>query len=144
MDTRLVSVGRCCDFTFDTSLPRNVFPHKTIQKECTYGISVDKEKKRVIVLFRGAITVADWSHGFDAALKKGPNPIKEEYAKKTAYLKIHRGFYTYLFRKRKDTGTSKFDEIVNKTYEYGSKMIGDDFTVTTLGFSLVSQSALIS
>jgi len=105
-------------------------------KECTYGISVDKEKKRVIVLFRGAITRADWSHGFDAALKKGPNPIKEDYAKKTAYLKIHRGFYTYLFRKRKDTGTSKFDEIVNKTYEYGSKMIGEDFTVTTLGFSL--------
>jgi hypothetical protein len=32
--------------------------------------------------------------------------------------------------------TRKYDEIANKVYEYGSKMIGDDFTVTVNGYSL--------
>jgi predicted lipase len=105
-------------------------------KDCLYAISIDKEKRRVLVVFRGAITRADWSHGFDAAMKKGPNPVKEDYEGRKAYLKIHRGFYTYLFRTRKDTQTRKYDEIANKVYEYGKKMIGDDFTVTVNGYSL--------
>ncbi|KAL9180213.1 hypothetical protein ACHAXT_008183 [Thalassiosira profunda] len=106
-------------------------------KDCIYAISVDKKKKRVLVVFRGAITRADWSHGFDAAMKKGTNPVKDEYEGKKSYLKIHRGFYTYLFRVRKDTQTRKYDEIANKVLEYGNKMIGSsDFTVTVNGYSL--------
>jgi len=83
-------------------------------KDCVYAISVDKEKKRVLVIFRGATTRADWNHGFDAAMKKGHNPVKDDYPGKTNFLKIHRGFYTYLFRQRKDTFTRKYDEIANK------------------------------
>ena len=37
-------------------------------KDCIYAISVDKKKKRVLVVFRGATTRADWAHGFDAAV----------------------------------------------------------------------------
>ena len=105
-------------------------------KDCIYAISVDKKKKRVLVVFRGATTRADWAHGFDAAMKRGTNPVKDDYDGKKSYVKIHRGFYTYLFRTRKDTSTRKYDEIANKVYEYGNKMIGDDFTVTVNGYSL--------
>ena len=105
-------------------------------KDCIYSISVDRQKKRVLVVFRGAITRADWSHGFDAAMKRGLNPVKDEYEGKKSYLKIHRGFYTYMFRTRKDTSTRKYDEIASKVYEYGTKLIGNDFTVTVNGYSL--------
>ncbi|KAL7543167.1 hypothetical protein ACHAXR_012860 [Thalassiosira sp. AJA248-18] len=105
-------------------------------KDCIYAISVDKIKKRVLVVFRGAITLTDWSHGFDAAMKKGHNPVKDDYEGRKMLLKYHRGFYTYLFRVRKDTSTRKYDEIANKVYEYGTKMIGSDFTVTVNGYSL--------
>ena len=57
---------------------------------------------------------ADWNHGFDAAMKRGHNPVPDTYDGKKSYIKIHRGFYTYLFRTRKDTSTRKFDEIANK------------------------------
>jgi hypothetical protein len=100
-------------------------------------------KKRVLVLFRGAITRADWSHGFDNKLKKAQNPVKEAYEGKKNFIKIHRGFLTYLFRIRKDTSTRKYDEIANKAYEYGHKMIGSDFTVTVNGYSLGGALSLL-
>ena len=56
-------------------------------KDCIYAISVDKEKKRVLVIFRGAIMRAVWSHGFDAALKKGHNLVKDEYEGRKKRLK---------------------------------------------------------
>lgn len=105
-------------------------------KDCVYAISVDKEKKRVLVVFRGAITRADWNHGFDAAMKRAHNPVKDDYEDKIEMIKIHRGFHRYLFRVRKDTSTTKYDEIASKVYEYGNKMIGGDFTVTVNGYSL--------
>jgi len=47
-------------------------------------------------------------------MKRGNNPVKDDYDGKKSYIKIHRGFYTYLFRTRKDTSTRKYDEIANK------------------------------
>jgi len=105
-------------------------------KDCIYAISVDEKKKRVLVVFRGATTRADWNHGFDAAMKKTQNPVKDTYEGKKQFVTIHRGFHTYLFRTRKDTSTRKYDEIANKVYEYGNKIIGSDFTVTVNGYSL--------
>jgi len=105
-------------------------------KDPVYGIAVDKEKKRVLVVFRGAITRPDWGHAFDHALIRTRNPVKDDYEGKTNNVKVHRGFYRYLLRTRKDTKTNKYDEIASKVYEYGSKIIGSDFTVTANGYSL--------
>lgn len=105
-------------------------------KELVYGIAVDKEKKRVLVVFRGAITRPDWGHAFDHRLIHTRNPVKDNYEGKTNNVKLHRGFYRYLLRTRKDTKTNKYDEIAGKVYEYGSKIIGSDFTVTVNGYSL--------
>ena len=105
-------------------------------KDCIYAIAVDKAKRRVFVVFRGAITKADWGHSYDAAFKRVANPVKESYRKRTDHIRMHRGFYRYLFRQRKDTGTSKYDEICNKVQEYGSSLIGEDYSLVINGFSL--------
>jgi len=105
-------------------------------KDLMYAISVDKQKKRVTVVFRGAITRPDWNHAFDGNLKKIQNPVKDDYNGRQNTIRVHRGFYTYLMRARKDTGTRKYDEIANKAYEYGSRMLGDKFDVYINGYSL--------
>lgn len=102
-------------------------------KDCTYGISVDKERKRVLLVFRGAITRADWGHAGKMDLKKVANPIQGDGLSKD--IKVHNGFYRFLFRKRKDTGTRKYDEIANILHHYGSKF-GDDYSLVVTGYSL--------
>lgn len=63
-----------------------------------YAISVDTQKKRVTVVFRGAITRPDWNHAFDGNLKKIQNPVKDDYEGKSSIIRVHRGFHTYLMR----------------------------------------------
>jgi hypothetical protein len=105
-------------------------------KDPTYAISMDTEKKRVLVVFRGAITRADWGHSKDFYVKRTPNPIQSIYEGRKKHLKLHRGFYLYMFRRRKDTGTSKYDEIAAKVEQY-AKVIGqDDCKIFVTGYSL--------
>jgi predicted lipase len=104
-------------------------------KDPTYAISIDEEKKRVLVVFRGAITRADWGHSYDLGVARTPNPIAANYKDKKHILKFHRGFYLYLFRRRKDTNTSKYDEIAAKVEQY-AKVIGKDYKIVVTGHSL--------
>lgn len=106
-------------------------------KECTYGISLDREQKTVMVIFRGAITKADWGHAFECNHVPVLNPIQEDYEKKLKYIRIHSGFHRYLFRKRKDTGTTKYQEIADKAAYYFQKA-GPKYRVMVCGHSLVS------
>lgn len=46
------------------------------------------------------------------------------------------GFYQYLFRVRKDTCTTKYDEITNMACEYGKERIGEKFHLVVTGHSL--------
>jgi len=62
----------------------------------------------VLVVFRGAITKADWSHVASSTFFKAENPIPEDFDGKPAKIDIHGGFYRYLFRVRQDTGTKKY------------------------------------
>lgn len=107
-----------------------------ILKELTYAIAVDKEKRRVIVLFRGAKTKQDWSKAMDFELCHLPNPIRDDFAGKPASIDLHSGFWRYLQRKRKDTGTTKYEEICNMADKYGRERIGDDYTLFVTGHSL--------
>ena len=105
-------------------------------KECTYAISVDAVNKKVLLVFRGAITRHDWSHAFDSNLRDFPNPVKDKYEGRIPQIQLHNGFQRYLFRKRKDTGTTKYDEISGKLHEYGMAMIGSDYKIIVTGHSL--------
>lgn len=103
--------------------------------ECTYAISIDRETKNILLSFRGAYTKADWAHAVDFKECATSNPIKENYPDRPRNIRIHRGFHQYLFRVRRDTGTTKYDEICARLIHYG-KIIGDDFTLRVTGHSL--------
>lgn len=106
-------------------------------KDLTYAIAVDKEKRRVLVVFRGAITRQDWSRGFESRnFNDVQNPIGEDYKDRTDFIDVSSGFYQYLFRVRKDTETTKYDEIANMALEYGQERIGDNFHLVVTGHSL--------
>jgi len=106
-------------------------------KDLCYAISFDKEKKRVQVVFRGAITQADWNHAYDLRLRVVANPVKQDFKGRRKTIEVYHGFYRYLFRPRKDSGGStKYDEICSKVHRYGMEKIGADYEVVTIGFSL--------
>jgi len=103
--------------------------------ECTYGISVDHEKKQVICIFRGCFTKTDWQRAFDFNFTSTSNPITEDYPRRTKNVKIHGGYHKYLFRVRRDTGTTKYDEISSKVAHY-CQLVGEGVTLTVTGHSL--------
>jgi hypothetical protein len=105
-------------------------------KDLTYAISVDALQKRVMVVFRGAITTQDWKSAFNMGFHSIRNPVKEEYEGRKEILRVFSGLYTYLFRKRKDTGTTKYDEIANMVHKYGLERIGPDYKLFVTGHSL--------
>ncbi|GKY91909.1 hypothetical protein MPSEU_000162500 [Mayamaea pseudoterrestris] len=105
-------------------------------KELTYAIAVDQDKKRLLVVFRGAITKQDWSKAMDAEQKRVKNPITEDFEDRPSTIGIYQGFHAYLFRVRKDTGTTKYDEIINLAHQYGISRIGEDYHLAVTGHSL--------
>ena len=103
--------------------------------ECTYGISVDKEKKQVFLSFRGCFTRTDWKRSWQWTFTSTSNPIKESYPGRTQNVKLHGGYHKYLFRVRKDTGTTKYDEITQKLAHY-CDLVGEGCRVVVCGHSL--------
>lgn len=106
------------------------------EKDPTYAISVDTHQRRVMVVFRGAITMEDWLSALKMKFHTIRNPIKEDYENKNQRLRVYFGLYKHLFRKRKDTGTTKYDEIANMAYKYGMERIGPNFNLFVTGHSL--------
>jgi len=105
------------------------------QKECTYAISIDREENTVYLVFRGATTYSDWDHSIHWTTTKVVNPIDSDYPNKCEHIKLHGGFYRYLFRVRKDTKSTKYDEIASKVDFYG-KRISENYRVIVTGHSL--------
>ena len=110
--------------------------------ECTYAISLDREEKKVLLAFRGAYTFSDWSHALDTAETATSNPIKEAYPNRPKNIRVHGGFHKYLFRVRKDTETTKYDEIAAKVAHY-CNVVGDGVTLTITGHSLGAALATV-
>lgn len=105
-------------------------------KDLTYAIAVDKSQKRVLVVFRGAITSADWKQISHFSFESIENPVKDAYEGRKERLRVFSGFYRYLFRRRKDTGTTKYSEIANLAHKYGVEKIGEDYKLFVTGHSL--------
>jgi pimeloyl-ACP methyl ester carboxylesterase len=103
--------------------------------ECTYGIAVDREKKQVLLSFRGAFTKADWTHAKDIKFTSTGNPVEDSYPGRPNTIKLHSGFHKYLFRIRKDTSTTKYDEIAEKLALYCDQL-GEGAKVIVTGHSL--------
>jgi len=105
-------------------------------KELTYIIAVDKLQERVMVVFRGAITPQDWKSALNYKFHDIRNPVKDDYEGKSERLRVISGIYKYLFRQRKDTKTTKYDEIANICHLYGMKYIGPHYKLFVTGHSL--------
>ena len=105
-------------------------------KDLTYAISVDTLQRRVMVVFRGAITTTDWKTCLKMRFATIRNPIKDDYEDKTDCLRVFSGLHAYLFRKRKDTGTTKYEEIAHMAHKYGMERIGPDYKLFVTGHSL--------
>ena len=104
--------------------------------ECTYAISIDREEKKVLLAFRGCYTRSDWAHAFATQDTATSNPIKKgAYPNWPKNIRVHGGFHKYLFRVRKDTGSTKYDEIAAKLMHY-CNIVGDGVTLTVTGHSL--------
>jgi len=89
-----------------------------------------------MVVFRGAITASDWQSATDMKFHKIQNPIQDDFEGKKETLRVFSGLYTYLFRKRKDTGTTKYTEIANMVHKFGLQRIGPDYKLFVTGHSL--------
>mmetsp|Transcript_21260 Transcript_21260/g.43720 ORF Transcript_21260/g.43720 Transcript_21260/m.43720 type:complete len:372 (-) Transcript_21260:453-1568(-) len=104
--------------------------------DLTYAISVDPLQRRVMVVFRGAITARDWKSAINFKFHKMKNPVTDSFEGRKDFVRVFAGLYTYLFRKRKDTGTTKYDEIANMVHKYGLERIGRDYKLFVTGHSL--------
>ena len=69
-------------------------------------------------------------------LRKAKNPIEEDFEGKPDHIKYHSGFYRYLFRKREDSGTTKYDEVAYLAHKYGTERIGTEYQLVVCGHSL--------
>jgi hypothetical protein len=105
-------------------------------KDLTYAIAVDTRLKRVLVVFRGASTVQDWKMGMKNSMQTIANPVKDDFVGKKEKIRVFSGFYHYLFRMRKDTGTTKYSEIARLAHKYGMEKIGKDYKLFVTGHSL--------
>jgi hypothetical protein len=83
--------------------PVNCTPSKIVafddefeQEELVYAINVNHVRKRVTVCFRGSVTKTDWATDFEIYMKDVPNPVKSHRRQKPT-IKLHNGFYNYLF-----------------------------------------------
>ena len=48
-------------------------------KDLTYAIAVDQTLRRVMVVFRGAITRSDWKTVSEISFQSVPNPVREDF-----------------------------------------------------------------
>jgi hypothetical protein len=106
------------------------------QLDLMYAIAVDPLKKRVMVTFRCSITLNDWAKSLEYSHVHVENPVQDYYEGRKDLVCMHKGYYHYLFRVRKDTGTTKYEEIVNVAHRYGLERIGEGYTLSVTGHSL--------
>lgn len=107
------------------------------QADVVYGILIQREEKRVTVVFRGTVNSHDWLINCKYGTNQIPNPINDDYPNRTDLLDIHNGFSLYMLRKRKDTQMNKIEEIFQKIDAIGREMAPDGgYKLSITGHSL--------
>ena len=107
------------------------------QNDVVYGICVQRDQKKVTVVFRGTVNAHNWKMNLKFDTNEYRNPVKQNYPGRVDELSLHSGFALYLLRKRKDTGISKLQEIFDKIDEIGREMAPDgNYKLSITGHSL--------
>jgi len=96
----------------------------------------------VTVVFRGSVTESDWGQAIEhTTFQKMPNPVKDSFEGKKEFIKLHRGFFLYLFEEVTDM--CKYDEIAGVIDRYGREKIGENYNIFVSGFGLGGALATI-
>lgn len=74
------------------------FDDEYAREELVYMIEVNHQRRRVTVCFRGSVTKTDWATNVEIYMKEVTNPLRA-HASQDAKVRIHHGFYKYLFGK---------------------------------------------
>jgi predicted lipase len=107
------------------------------QNDVVYGICVQREEKKITVVFRGTVNSHNWLMNFRYDMMEVPNPVDDYYPGRVDGLSVHSGFALYLLRRRKDTRRSKMDEIFEKIETIGKELAPDgDYKLCITGHSL--------
>lgn len=83
--------------------------------ECVYGVFKDEFNKRIIVAFRGSTTRNDWLMNLSAQLTDMQTPPElrgKLDGELNEHVKVHRGFYEYIFDNEAQKGQQVYDKIV--------------------------------
>jgi hypothetical protein len=65
-------------------------------EECVYAITTNSYRKRIVVMFRGSITVRDWIQDSKFILSEVQNPLAGE-SDQPETIRLHKGFSEYLY-----------------------------------------------
>mmetsp|Transcript_14718 Transcript_14718/g.24348 ORF Transcript_14718/g.24348 Transcript_14718/m.24348 type:complete len:480 (-) Transcript_14718:334-1773(-) len=71
-------------------------------EECVYSINTNLLRKRIVVTFRGSITVQDWIQDTKAIMVDLPNPLSGQESQSDT-VGVHAGFLEYLYHKAPST-----------------------------------------
>eukprot|EP00540_Astrosyne_radiata_P003811 CAMPEP_0116844270 /NCGR_PEP_ID=MMETSP0418-20121206/12570_1 /TAXON_ID=1158023 /ORGANISM="Astrosyne radiata, Strain 13vi08-1A" /LENGTH=479 /DNA_ID=CAMNT_0004475155 /DNA_START=1 /DNA_END=1440 /DNA_ORIENTATION=+ len=108
--------------------------------QLVYAIAIDRARKRVIVCFRGTVSTEDKLRDIQFRMERIPNPLKDMEGQPET-LRIHKGFYDYLFypttsgETREDgTPKSKYERILDQTLVFLKQ--NPDYKLFVTGHSL--------
>ena len=107
------------------------------QSDVVYGICVQREEKRITVVFRGTVNSHNWLINMKYGTSRVSNPVTDEYSGRKESLDIHTGFSLYMLRRRKDTQMNKIEEIMEKIDSIGREMSAEGrYKISITGHSM--------
>lgn len=139
-DTNNPSLATLVDFSDDNS-----------NAALVYAIGKDDARKRVTVSFRGSVTKTDWKQDAQIWMERIPNPVVGKGQPND--VRIHHGFYEYLFyettsKEKRADGTimNKYERIIGQAADLLKKNPGYKLFVTghSLGAALASVFAFMA
>lgn len=99
--SHLCNPGSHIPFSFQSEGIELVWFSDMSQSDVVYGICVQREVKRVTVVFRGTVNAHNWKMNLKFDTNEYRNPVKQDYPGRVDELSLHSGFALYLLRKRK-------------------------------------------
>jgi hypothetical protein len=125
------------------------------EAEIVYGITRNPDTKRITVAFRGSQQAKDWFQNL--RVKRQDLELTEEYleaaipdpdlelVKKFSKVRVHSGFFQYLFTQQQKTDkTTKFVEIMTTLTKLLSQEENEGFSVFFTGHSLGAALATLA
>lgn len=89
------------------------------KEELVHGVVINPIKKRITIIFRGSVTNKDFLQDAKCAQLQLDNPVLKIMSNKNpteeqmpSKIRIHTGFHEYLFYQRKDSQTTRLQEIL--------------------------------